>query len=91
MLTRVYRRINWTNADCRGCNFGRLKSDQVILTGANLLGAKSTDRDISRMIKEQELFPKYQLLPHIVAQHNLNFPRELVNEIGSKLDSLMGT
>jgi len=81
--------INLAGADCREADFGTLKSNQVNLTGANLIGAKSTDPDISQMIKEQELYKKYMLLPYVMAQHNLNFPRELINEIGSELKSVV--
>ena len=88
-IMRDGKPINLAGADCREADFGTLKSNQVNLTGANLIGAKSTDPDISQMIKEQELYKKYMLLPYVMAQHNLNFPRELINEIGSELKSVV--
>lgn len=78
-------KLNLTDADCRGAHFGLLTLHQVTLTGANLLGAQSSDPNISAMIKEQELFEKYKLSRYITAQHNLYFPEELFERIGSEL------
>jgi hypothetical protein len=81
-------RINLAGADCRGADFGAVRLDPINLTGANLLGAKAKDPIISGMIKEQELFERYKLLPQTMEQHGFNFPRELINNIGLDLRAI---
>jgi hypothetical protein len=82
---RLQGKINLTGADCRGANFGTATVNQMNLAKANLLGVKTKDPVISRMVKEQELFEKYKLLLQITAGHSFNFPRELIKHITLEL------
>jgi uncharacterized protein YjbI with pentapeptide repeats len=79
--------VSFEGANLFEANFSEAETYDADFRGSNLGGVKSTDPEVLLMKKEQA-FEKYKLLPHVIGEHFFQgnkFPSELINRIANEL------